>query len=486
MLTANHQDEILPIYVVLKSSYQNENELRKRIQRLAITVEAHAVSSPSISTPTGDRPTSSGSTARDIIWSGKVEVSEDPITVVASSAEEDEGQDVLLIWKLFATLGTAIDRSAEASLMHIGRPRVRLQAPAIIFKVSASLNPPRTTKHSAEDLYLPEGVPLPSNILEPLEKDPTFHGAVPRLSTMRLSRNSGNEDSVRQQTLPIKVVSRKPFRAIPALSSRVRFHRPSFNIGNPSLLAALEFDIPAFAQRPIEIVSATLNLGNGVIKSLGEGGTQELPIVCHARDSIVRLYRISPSVSIPGTPSTNSPHSLEVAVRLRVAISDLCRPNVEIKFKASVDFSTSNIAHATKTRSLERANKPTSILPTPNNVSSSLQSSNLNLDSENASGIVLQFKGAEKVFVGKPFKWEVFVMNRSSRQKRLGFTMLSRKKTVGEKRISSRPTSNSNSANKTESVASPFVDDNLLYTMMRSHALDSPQIVSLDSDLQVG
>jgi len=49
---------------------------------------------------------SSGNQPRDVIWSGKVNVSEDPITVVEESDDDDEGQNVLLIWKLTAFLST--------------------------------------------------------------------------------------------------------------------------------------------------------------------------------------------------------------------------------------------------------------------------------------------------------------------------------------------------------------------------------------------
>ena len=100
------QDENLLLYVILKTSYKDEKPLKEQISRLAITLEAHAISSPTVATPTSERPNSSASQPRDVIWTGKVDVSEEPFTIVAGGVEQEGRQDVFLIWKLSAFLGS--------------------------------------------------------------------------------------------------------------------------------------------------------------------------------------------------------------------------------------------------------------------------------------------------------------------------------------------------------------------------------------------
>jgi hypothetical protein len=64
-------------------------------------LEAHAISSA----PTEENQRAQGQ-IRDVIWSGKVDVAEDPVIVVEQSEDDDEDaeQTVLLIWKVKAFL----------------------------------------------------------------------------------------------------------------------------------------------------------------------------------------------------------------------------------------------------------------------------------------------------------------------------------------------------------------------------------------------
>lgn len=363
-----------------------------------------------------------------------------------------------------------------------GRPKIRLQAPAVILKVSASLQPSRSSKDHLSEPYLPDGIPFPSNILQPLQKDPTLHGMVPQLSTLRLSRRSAAGGVLHQEILPIEVVSRRPIRAIPALSSRVRFHRFPFRIGQPSLIAALELDIPGFALHPIEILDAKLHLVNGTVSSLDDEELQGFPLFCQPRGSIVRLYSLSPITSSIGTPFPNLSQTLDVTINVRVHVSHACYPRIEIRFKANADFRVSANADNNRTSLSNPSNsKPAPVIPTP-----ALQGAP-GLRQEGDMGIIMQFNAPKEVYVGKPFKWDIFVINRSSGQRRLTLTMLSKRKSGGEKRISSRPTSiNTTPGNHGASVADPFVDDNRLYTKIKSQAPEGTQLVCLNSDLRVG
>ena len=453
------------------------------------------MSSPAIVTPSGDRPSSSGNQSRDVIWTGKVDISEEPFTVIAASGDVEDRQDVLLIWKLSAFLGMIMYLwfclcFAQYFLV---RPRIRLSAPAIIFKLSATLQPQQTSTEKTSEQYLPDGLPLPSNILQSLQQDTSIHGVNPQLSTLRFSRRSERTELPQQETLPIKVISRKPFRAIPALSGRVRFHRSPFKIGNPSLIAALEIDIPVFAQHPVEVGEIRLNLINGVVNSLQDEGTQKLPITCHPRDSLVRLYSISPNIATLGTPPASPVHTLEVSINIQIRVSDVCQPQIEIRFKANADFSSAvGPSQSKSTQSDLPSNKSSNPTPRTDRATSQRQAGSAlqgapGVSEENRLGFVIQFSAKEAVYVGRPFKWEIFVINRSSRQRKLGLTMLAKPKKGGDKRLSSRPPStNAIAANGAGSVAGCYVDDNLLYTMIKSQASETTPLVCLNSDLRIG
>ena len=291
-------------------------------------------------------------------------------------------------------------------------------------------------------------------------------------------------EAFREEVLPIKVLSGRPFRAIPVLSSRVKFQRPPFRIGKPSLIAGLELDIPGFAQHPVEILEAKLSLSNGVVDSLDSKEIQKLPILCHPRDSIVHLYSVSPNMSGDGeAPLPHASHFLEVTINVRVHVSDTCNPNVEIRFKANVDFSTSS-------RSTQASSKLSNAAASSGRSTGQLQTMPALQGAEGVSndakmGVIFQFNAQRDVHVGKPFKWEIFVINRSSRQRKLALTMLTKRKSSGEKRVSSMPASK-NVTNKTVSVADSYVDNNFLYARTKSQAPESTQLICLNSDLRIG
>ena len=96
-LTAS-TDEKVPIYAVLRTPYQDDETLQRYIPRLNIAIEAHAFSSPAIMSPTNEG--GPAPTARDVIWASRLDVSEDPVFVVVGSDEDEDGHDVLLMWKM--------------------------------------------------------------------------------------------------------------------------------------------------------------------------------------------------------------------------------------------------------------------------------------------------------------------------------------------------------------------------------------------------
>lgn len=99
-------DESIPIYVVIRTPYHEEPQLKSYIDRLAIIVEAQAFSTASIASTTKDsnaQRDSSQSQSRDVIWSGPVDMAQEPVIIVQEE-DEAEGRHVFFIWKIVAFL----------------------------------------------------------------------------------------------------------------------------------------------------------------------------------------------------------------------------------------------------------------------------------------------------------------------------------------------------------------------------------------------
>lgn len=95
--------------MVLRTSYVEEEALKRYLSRLAIRVEAHVVSLQ-------PQPRQDGHTTqtRDLIFSDTVKESEDPITVLQESddnSDERTSGHLFVFWRLEAFLSRASDSS---------------------------------------------------------------------------------------------------------------------------------------------------------------------------------------------------------------------------------------------------------------------------------------------------------------------------------------------------------------------------------------
>ena len=94
---------------MLRTPYQDEPKLKSYLSRLAIALEAHAISS--VLTDTSARDASHGLSsgqARDVIWAGKVNTGEEPVIVIEEAIEGEDSRDMFVIWKLIAFLSLLI------------------------------------------------------------------------------------------------------------------------------------------------------------------------------------------------------------------------------------------------------------------------------------------------------------------------------------------------------------------------------------------
>ena len=101
LLIVRHSlDELVPVYVVLQTQYQDDVQLRSYISRLDIKVEAHALSSSRQEASKDQSP----SPSRDIIWS----ITIDPVKEYSffTSKKESQSGDIwsYIIWKESAHL----------------------------------------------------------------------------------------------------------------------------------------------------------------------------------------------------------------------------------------------------------------------------------------------------------------------------------------------------------------------------------------------
>lgn len=403
--------------------------------------------------------------------------------VMEESAEEEDLATALLLWKLTVTLN---------------RPRVRILSAVVSWVVHATLEPASRARVVQRSKYLPSGVPLTANLLAPLRDESSPGAKAPYLPSSRLMRYSDQERAAAIQSHPLQNLDQHPLHALPALSSRVRFHR-SHKVGDvPTMTASLELEIPAYAPSETDILAVRLKLGRGKVVEISKEHVVQLPKACRGRDNLIWLYTISPLEAFEDPTATASPiHPLEVEVDARVHLSDICRPLIAVRWRTNVDFtSAANTIRgaappATLTQPPGRPlsqNRPGSgsDRPTSRTSAETARPAGGGSDVEGPE-FTVTFVPTGPVYVGEPFKWTVTVVNRSGKHRQLVLTAVQKRKRQTGKRHSHQSSTGSVTAvSKSGAVADAHVDENLLYATVKSSGPDVAHLVSIDADVRVG
>ncbi|KAL8954672.1 MAG: hypothetical protein Q9183_006988, partial [Haloplaca sp. 2 TL-2023] len=174
-----------------------------------------------------------------------------------------------------------------------------------------------------------------------------------------------------------------------------------------------------------------MQLDDGSVEDLCVGRALRLPLTCRPRDNIIFLFRLMPNAdhlqdgSIDATSRT-----LDISLDARVLSSDPCQPRIRMRWKTMVDFPTAlGAQQGGLGQNLKRNSRPPSLPVGPDKGTSEdldvARRSNDKTQQQQATsasngGLTMTLTGPKDVYVGQPFTWDVFVVNRSDRIRKLG------------------------------------------------------------------
>ncbi|OAX83434.1 hypothetical protein ACJ72_02197 [Emergomyces africanus] len=491
-------DELLPVYVVLRLTNCSEHSLKTHLPRLTVQLEAYAVHEAA--SEDGENEIPQQQEARDLIFSGTVNDDEDPLVVVNEvEDEEDVVNYVYVIWKLDTFLN---------------RPRVRLQHPSVVFCASATLRPLNTDIGEFEDEYLPSGVPGSVNVFQSLADNssqeqsnpPPFLPASRLLRVVPVTQEEASSHHVQQET-------QNPLRIIPIASARIRYSRLNTTSRNPTTIASLDFEVTPYTNFDVILEKTELTLCDGHVESLTTGNGFALPVTCRPRDDITFVYKLTPEHGMEAASSTTAAiYALDISLGATICVSEECRPRISMQWRTNVDFSQLlNPAFGGASQALQRNNRPTSLPMTPSQsggdgsgggggggTQTALTANGIALAMNQRSvyvspvdiGVTISFSGPSSVEVGKPFHWDVFIVNRSVKPRKFAMAAVPRRKRVdarGSSRHITRPSSSSvSSGRKDEQIAEAVTDENVVYAMQKNAIPYDTELICLSTDIRVG
>ena len=367
-------------------------------------------------------------------------------------------------------------------------------------KLTAKLQPAnREAIDEYIERYLPSGVPSSVNLLESLKSDPVAQGMKPRLLATRLSRIDTLAKNPSIGSGAIRVYEPTAFRTFPAISCRVRYARANVRTGKPSTIASLDVETAPFSAEVVRLVAIDVELPDGTIEDLSNRSVPTLPLECRPGDITIFLFHLTPNETASDRPHHTSARTLLISVHAIVLISPSCQPEIKMRWKTGVDFSTAlNPVYGAPAQSMQRQRRPENLSRANSNTNlSSMAASVQESDSTAAStktrqratlindfGISVTITAPISVNVGQPFSWDVLVLNRSKKPRQFSITVITKRHKEPKGHHMSKVSSSSLAVRvKPDNVET---DERPLDALRKGDGVEVEQIISLSTEIETG
>ena len=486
LLLIARSDERVRCVVVLHLSKCEEDLLHDILARTDLNIEVWAFDK---SHP-GDHASPTAKPAKDLVFSTKIANVQDPFVVVEQVLDNGAEADVFkLLWEVELTLH---------------RPRIRMPDPSLCVRCALQVSNP--TPLGTEEVMVEPFKPLEPNLLEAMGSSSADGHQVPYLAASRLEKVVPSTPKTSNQ-FQIEYMSPK-YRVVPVASSRMRYSRLATSSAADTI-ASLDLEITPFIDLQATIEAIEVDLVSGTIEDLMPGF---LPVGCQSRDVMTFHYRLHPATSHNGLSTPITPAAvpnldiLNISIRLRVFASTGRKSDVRMQWSTNVDFFQAlNPSYGAPSQPLQRTHRPQTLslssdVRQSQTVNTSLQPV---LPGASAESLSISFiSPAEPVQVGKPFIWQVLVVNRSNKPARLTIIPLPRGSKIPQaashyqKRHA--PKSSTASFHPTErrhvrdaesdvDFAQAVVDENVVYAMQHSSAVPpETDLMSLTAEVRIG
>lgn len=381
-------DEAVQALVVLKTPFFDEDQLKALLKRIVVSVELCATGVNPGGKPNDPR----SQQVKDVLSEATVDSSEEPFVVASSLQGSEDEACLFVIWKVHLPLN---------------RPRLKLQKLSVYLAPLITLRPVEVASNAKPgEQLLPSMVPQPINLLQPFEADPRFAGQRPYLSASRITKVAPAAPAPRDSGQRLRTAPKRLFRAGPALFWRIRFSKTTAPPKSSFMFATLEFETPQLWRCDVSVTAVELQLAQGKVQNIGPG----LPELLRTGEQYTVLFKLNaPPTLMHGPTSTDK---LDINITATAKIGDGCTPTLNIKWTTTADFQFDQHTKLNGTtqaagNSHNQANGPDSL---PYTTDSNLEKP---VTPVGPTGVTVTITGPDKIVVGKPFVWHVFIVNRS-------------------------------------------------------------------------
>ena len=371
----------------------SEHEARELLPSLELTISAHATNA----VPEGPGNSAAASGKHDIASTKAPATSDVDLVRVKDHT--------YIIWK---------------PTLHLVRPRVRLQRPAVYFTANLGIKTGSpTAEYGPGKQYLPSFEPLPANVLESLHYDPSL-GSLARqihVSETRVTKVSPSASQLEDTPRPLRGATKRAFPAVPAF-----FMRIGYSALPDATIASLHVEISPLITGDVHLDDVRLELPGTEITGLNEA---IWPQRSKAGDEVVLLYRMEKS----STGTASSPNNMDLAavsIEATAYMDPESSVQIETQWQAQIDLSHSQKTTPYKwSRPLSTGSAAHKRMLSQNSSRPSIHDSAHNAAKEGE--IIFTFTAPPTTEQGSVVEIQVQCLNKSNRSRRFALVTAQRR-----------------------------------------------------------
>ena len=331
-------------------------------------------------------------------------------------------------------------------IIHLVRPRARLQRPAVYFTAILTLSTEalNATKEEQKD-FLKSYQPLPANVLDPLRFDPSLSGSNIYLSEQRITKVAPPARRVDVSVKPIRGASKRAFSCVPALFTRLNYSPlPDASI------ASLHVETSNVIAGSVSIQNVSFEAPEVSATSLN---SVAWPQSTHAGDEVIVLYRLEPRQASFGVVPVANP-TVTVSITATAELDQGSKVELNLSWQNPIDLKQSSKPKHEWSRPLSTSLPPHKQIP--HHTGSRPTSSEGGVEpAAGESSIIFNFTAPPTVKLHTDFPLEVQCINRSNCKRRFALVVLQSKSAQRPVGQQPQPTVPSDGSNATF-VASSF------------------------------
>ncbi|KAH0166420.1 hypothetical protein KCU67_g4318, partial [Aureobasidium melanogenum] len=454
-------EELLPVYVILRSSLPSFQEVVKSVE-LYITAYATQPSPP-------PRLQSGAAPAPP---QQPVKLALDSVTITPEHKPSilrlpDEGNQSYAVWK---------------TTLYLRFPPQRLHRPSIHLTASAISKPAEVFEPTIQDEYMISCAPPTSeNLFQSLQHGSRNASSQPYLPSSRIHKVAPRAAPTTQEARPLRTSSRL-FNVSPALAIKVHITPEQVS----DVLLCLDLESARHGGVQIDEIKAE-GSSLTVEPFSADLAALSLPTTLQTGDKSTFLYRLARPKDTAGVPSHHSrPSSVTFQIRAVAQVSDTCSAQIQARWHGNVNFPPLQPAKSMPLRpqSVASTTQDLNSRPLSKRVSTMTTRPMSGMIQVDSAGVTFAFTAPDKVKEGETFLLDVFVVNRSTRRKRLAIVAIPK----SVKSAQSQHTLRFPNISRQDShhTAEAVMDDRTIYHMQDQREARISEVVCLNADVRVG